>query len=92
MLFTNDLGRGIYFARLNQVSKSMNYTSSDKIRYIFIADVAYTKIYEKHQYDGANLANNYDLKYGKHVGSYDRDEFVAKSYAQVYPLYMVAVV
>ena len=62
MLFTNDLGRGIYFARLNQVSKSMNYTSSDKIRYIFIADVAYTKIYETHQYDGANLANNYDLK------------------------------
>lgn len=86
------LGRGIYFARLNQVSKSMNYTRSDKIRYIFITDVAYTKIYETHHYDGANLADNYDLKYGKHVGSYNRDEFVAKSYAQVHPLYMVAVV
>lgn len=86
------LGRGIYFARLNQVSKSMNYTHSDKIRYIFIADVAYTKIYETHQYDGTNLTNNCDLKYGKQVGSHDRDEFVAKSYTQVHPLYMVAVV
>ena len=86
------LGRGIYFARLNQVSKSMNYTRGDKIRYIFIADIAYTKIYETRQYDSTNLANDYDLKYGKHVGSYDRDEFVAKSYAQVHPLYMVAVV
>lgn len=86
------LGRGIYFARLNQVSKSMNYTHSDKIRYIFITDVAYTKIYETHRYDGANLANDYDLKYGKHIGSYNRDEFVAKSYTQVQPLYMVAVV
>ena len=86
------LGRGIYFARLNQVSKSMNYTHSDKVRYIFIADVAYTKIYETHQYDGTNLANNCDLKYGKQVGSHDRDEFVAKSYKQVNPLYMVAVV
>lgn len=84
------LGNGIYFARLDQADKSYNYTESEKNKvhsYMFIADVAYHKIYKTKSY--GNINTDYDLVWGQAVGSYDRDEIVAKHPEQVQIKYLL---
>lgn len=84
------LGNGIYFARLDQADKSYNYTESECNRvhsYMFIADVAYNKVYKTKSY--GNLNTDCDLVWGQAVGSYDRDEIVAKHPEQVQIKYLL---
>lgn len=88
------LGEGIYFARLDQADKSYNYTeynTDDHVSsYMFIADVAYTNCKTVDSYDSSLTINkNQDLVWGKAVGSYDRDEFVAKHTNQIQLKYLL---
>lgn len=84
------LGNGIYFARLDQAEKSYNYTSGDDTVYMFIADVAYHKIKKVHTYNGAlKTKSDEDLVWGEAVGSYDRDELVAKHPSQIQLKYLL---
>ncbi len=74
------LGDGIYFAQLNQCSKSANYTrSSSNSSYIIIADVEYdvdSKL-DVFSYDSSIETKKYSLIHGKKVGSRNLDEIVA---------------
>lgn len=74
------LGDGIYFAQLNQCSKSANYTrSSSNSSYIIIADVEYdvdSKL-DVFSYDSSIETKKYSLIHGKKVGSKNLDEIVA---------------
>lgn len=85
----NGLGDGIYFARPDQVEKSLNYAGGSRHRYIFICSVAYHKIYNAKNYNVDLDAKGCDLVWGHAVGSYDRDELVAKSPKQVRLEYIV---
>ena len=86
------LGKGIYFARMDQAEKSYNYTeTNDKAHsYMFLADIAYTKVVHTKHYGSVNDRNHkIDLVWGDFVGSYDRDEIVAKNPKQVQIKYLL---
>ena len=81
------LGNGVYFAQMYQAGKSASYTTNyysnnPKTSYLFIADVYYSKVLETNHY-GSPENQNWDLLQANGVGSYDRDELVAKSGYQV---------
>lgn len=85
------LGDGIYFARPDQAGKSISYSgSSANVIYLFIADVAYTKEFDVKRY-GDFSSEDWDLLHANAVGSYDRDELVARDSAQVEIKYMLAI-
>lgn len=86
------LGTGIYFARMDQADKSYNYTESqDGIsNYMFVADVVYEKVIHTSSYNpSVGQGQNVDLVWGDAVGSYDRDEIVAKHPEQVQIKYLL---
>lgn len=83
------LGDGIYFARPDQIEKSLNYTGYSEYSYVFICSVAYHNIYDIKHYDANLNSKNCDLVWGHAVGSYDRDELVAKSPKQVRLEYVI---
>lgn len=90
----NGLGRGIYFARMDQADKSYNYTEYRRREgisaYMFVVDVAYHKAKIVDEYNtGLSTSKNQDLVWAKGVGSYDRDEFVAKHPKQVQLKYLL---
>lgn len=85
----NGLGDGIYFARPDQIEKSLNYAGGNRHRYVFLCSVAYHKIYDTNSYDTNLNSHNCDLVWGHAVGSYDRDELVAKSPEQVRLEYII---
>lgn len=76
----NGLGSGVYFARLNQSSKSSNYIkgSHDKA-YMVVADIDYDPKNVKvlRSYDSSLETKPYSLVIGEKVGSYDIDELLA---------------
>lgn len=76
------LGKGIYFARPHQVSKSSNYTgySQSKKNYLICADIDYEVGTEKvtHSYDGGADASQYSVIIANSVGiSRGFDEILA---------------
>lgn len=74
------LGDGIYFAQLNQCSKSANYTHSySGSSYLIVADVEYDKNSKLNvlSYDSSIKTKDYSLVYGEKVGSRNLDEIVA---------------
>lgn len=86
------LGKGIYFARMDQAEKSYNYTESndEAHSYMFLADIAYTNVvHTKHYGNIDDHLHKVDLVWGDFVGSYDRDEIVAKSPKQVQIKYLL---
>lgn len=82
------LGRGVYFARPDQVEKSLNYTH-DSDSYVFIAKVGYHKIKDVDYYDTSLNAGNADMVWAHGVGSYDRDELLCKNYKNIKLEYLV---
>lgn len=82
------LGRGVYFARPDQVEKSLNYTHGDD-SYVFIAKVGYHKIKDVNYYDTNLQAGNADMVWAHAVGSYDRDELLCKNYKNIKLEYLV---
>lgn len=89
----NGLGNGIYFARINQMQKSLNYTQdydSQSDQYLFICQVYYNTTITTNYYN-ASLSNKADLIIGKGVGSYDRDELVAQRPNQVELKYLIKI-
>lgn len=88
----NGLGNGIYFARLKQMEKSLNYTDfgQSDAQYLFICNVHYNKEQVVTHYD-ARIHTKADLLIGKGVGSYDRDELVAQRADQVELKYLVKI-
>lgn len=66
------LGRGIYFARPHQVSKSANYTghSHSQKNYLVYADIDYDRNNAKtiSSYDGGSDAHKYSVVIGNRVG------------------------
>ena len=83
------LGDGIYFARPDQIEKSLNYTGYSEYSYVFICSVANHNIYDIKHYNANLNSKNCDLVWGHAVGSYDRDELVAKSPKQVRLEYVI---
>lgn len=86
------LGNGIYFAWINQSQKSINYASTNHSYapvYLFVCDVGYD--YEKTtgSYGYYSMRGKQNLLVGHNVGSYDRDEIVAKSGKQVKMRYLI---
>lgn len=76
------LGKGIYFARPHQVSKSSNYTgySQSEKNYLICADIDYEVGTEKvtHSYDGGADASQYSVIIANSVGiSRGFDEILA---------------
>lgn len=76
------LGKGIYFARPHQVSKSANYTghSVSKKNYLICADIDYERGTEKrtNSYDGGSDAHKYSVIIADSVGiSKGYDEILA---------------
>lgn len=85
------LGNGIYFARLDQIQKSYNYTETcvGSHSYIFIADVAYSKMAVRTSYGFDN--SDADLVWAKQPDHHDRDEFLAKHAKQVQLKYLLVI-
>lgn len=82
------LGRGVYFARPDQVEKSLNYTH-DRDSYIFIAKVGYHEIKDVNYYNTNLNAGKADMVWAHGVGSYDRDELLCKNYKNIKLEYLV---
>lgn len=82
------LGRGVYFARPDQVEKSLNYTH-DSDSYVFIAKVGYHKIKNVDRYNTNLNAGEADMVWAHGVGSYDRDELLCKNYKNIKLEYLV---
>lgn len=82
------LGRGVYFARPDQVEKSLNYTH-DSDSYVFIAKVGYHKIKDVDYYNTNLNAGEADMVWAHGVGSYDRDELLCKNYKNIKLEYLV---
>lgn len=86
------LGDGIYFAQCHQAGKSLNYTSENNgIRYLFVADVAYSKEKEVSRFGYYDSDASWDLLYAKAVGSYDRDELVSRTSKQIELKYLLEI-
>lgn len=86
------LGDGIYFAQCHQAGKSLNYTSENNgIRYLFVADVAYSKQKEVSHFGYYDSDDSWDLLYAKAVGSYDRDELVSRTSKQIELKYLLEI-
>lgn len=72
----NSLGDGVYFARQDQISKSMAYLSSEeKTRYIVIADLHYNDVYETYEHVGTELTG-FNMIHAIKQGLHSRDELV----------------
>ena len=75
------LGVGVYFARLDQASKSANYAKSSHAskRFLIVADVDYDEqnMLKTRQYDSSIDSSKYTLIHGQKVGSHNIDEIVA---------------
>lgn len=73
------LGDGIYFARLDQCSKTLAYIDEHKStirnRYIVIADIYFTDINYVHNYETKPFTGR-SVTWGKCLGAYKRDELV----------------
>lgn len=82
------LGRGVYFARPDQVEKSLNYTH-DSDSYVFIATVGYHKIKDVNYYNTNLNAGKADMVWAHGVGSYNRDELLCKNYKNIKLEYLV---
>lgn len=82
------LGRGVYFARPDQVEKSLNYTH-DSDSYVFIATVGYHEIKDVNHYNTNLNAGKADMVWAHGVGSYDRDELLCKNYKNIKLEYLV---
>ena len=80
------LGKGIYFARLSQASKSINYSN----KYLFICDVVYNTAKTVMSYN-SNLKTNKDIVIGSKVGANNIDEIVAKSPRNIYMKYLIEI-
>lgn len=86
------LGNGVYFAQMNQAGKSLNYTSSNNnLRYLFVADVAYTKEKTVHHFGSNDADKDWDLIYAPAVGSFNRDELVSRYSQQIELKYLIAI-
>ena len=91
--FTGDsLGTGVYFARLNQFQKAINYTEGKHSSYLLVAQVAYHKAKHVKEYRNPHLADGEDLIVGDRVGSYDRDEIVAPNNTQINTKYLLELI
>ena len=88
----NGLGNGIYFSRLDQVQKSLNYTNSNKYsdQYLFVCEVHYNNSIKTNIYT-SRYAGKTDLIIGEKIGSYNRDELVAKRPDQVELKYLIKI-
>lgn len=85
------LGDGIYFAQPYQAGKSLGYIqSNNNYIYLFLADVAYSKVYETKSWDQPHRDQG-DLIFANRIGSNDRDELVARSSEQVELKYLLAI-
>lgn len=82
------LGRGVYFARPDQVEKSLNYTH-DSDSYVFIATVGYHQIKDVNYYNTNLNAGKADMVWAHGVGSYNRDELLCKNYKNIKLEYLV---
>lgn len=86
------LGNGVYFARLNQFQKAINYTEGQNCTYLFIAEVEYHKAKHVNFYDNFKLKNDEDLIVGDGVGSHSRDEIVAPNNCQINTKYLIELI
>lgn len=86
------LGNGIYFAKLNQFQKALNYTGSySNTVYALVCEINYNKIKHTTTYGNYDVSHNEDLVWGHGVGSHDRDELVAKRPDQVKIKYLLEI-
>lgn len=86
------LGNGIYFARLNQFQKALNYSvSSTNTSYALVCQVNYNQIKHTDHYANIQVNQNEDLIWAHAVGGHDRDEIVAKHPGQVKILYLLEI-
>ena len=86
------LGDGVYFAQCYQAGKSLNYTGSgNNNRYLFIADVAYSKEKAVTHFGNYDNDDNWDLLFAKAVGNYDRDELVSRTSKQIELKYLLEI-
>lgn len=87
------LGEGIYFAKLNECSKSSNYTGSSRsgYHYMVIADVDYdsNNVLTVTNYNSSINNQQYSLIYGHKVGGKGLSEYVAPHDDQVNIRYLV---
>ena len=90
------LGSGVYFAQLNQASKSSNYTGTptNDRNYMFIADVVYDpkSVYKTRSYNNGRGYNGESLIYAEGVGSKGLDEIVAPNSKNVTIRYVVELI
>lgn len=85
------LGDGIYFAQPYQAGKSLGYVYSENdLVYLFIVDVAYSKVHRLEQWGNSNPKAG-DLVHAVGIGAHDRDELVAKYSSQVELKYLLAI-
>lgn len=90
------LGSGVYFAQLNQASKSSNYTGmpTNERNYMYIADVVYDpkSVYKTRNYNNGRGYNGETLIYAEGVGSKGLDEIVAPNSKNVTIRYVVELI
>lgn len=68
------LGDAIYFGRLDQISKPMNYTDKQMpVFYVIVADIYYKDVTDTHYYKQFKY-NGKNLVWAHSVGSFYRDE------------------
>lgn len=84
------LGTGVYFARLEQFQKAINYSDRGQVsNYLFIGEVYYHKAKIVKRYGEYQLKDNEDLIVGKEVGGHNRDEIVVPNDNQINTKYLI---
>lgn len=84
------LGTGVYFARLEQFQKALNYSDQGQVsNYLFVGEVYYHKAKIVKRYGEYQLKDDEDLIVGKEVGSYNRDEIVVPNDNQINTKYLI---
>lgn len=86
------LGDGVYFTWINQIAKSINYSSfvrnDGEQGYLILADVYYNNKIKTDHYS-TNQLNDGDLLIAEKVGGNDLDELMVNNSAQIQLKYLV---
>lgn len=86
------LGDGVYFTWLNQIAKSINYSSfvrnDGEQGYLILADVYYNNEIKTDHYS-TNRLNDGDLLIAEKVGGNDLDELMVNNSAQIQLKYLI---
>lgn len=83
------LGTGIYFARMDQAGKPINYSSGGDYQYLFVAEVGYNKLVDLQEYNELQETKPGEMLWAHGVGSGDRDELLVPDNRQVKLKYLL---